>query len=245
MHPRVAVCVPSGITGVESRAVIDAAVMAGARKVFLIEEPIAAAIGAGIDITKPSGTMIVDVGGGTADIGVISLSGIVVKTSIKMAGNKFDQTIIRYVKNAHNILIGEKTAQIVKETVGCAFPRDDDTTIEVKGRSLLNGLPQKITLTWQEIYECLKEPVNEVVDGVKLVLEKTPPELVGDIAEKGIVLTGGGSLLWGFDKCIAHHTKIGAWVAENARECVAIGTGKSFQYIGEFFEGFVDASAQF
>ncbi len=240
--PRVMICVPSGVTEVEERAVIDAATQAGASKTYLIEEPIAGAIGAGVDISKPSGTMIVDIGGGTTDIAVISLGGIVVSESIKVAGDKFDDAIIKYIRKKHNILIGERTAEQLKINIGCVFARTEEEkairpeTTEIRGRSLVSGLPKTITITADEMFEAFEEPSMQIVDAVKSVLEQTPPELVGDISEKGIVMTGGGSLIWGLDKLIAHETGIQCEVAENPISCVAIGTGKSLDMLDVLME---------
>lgn len=229
--PRVIVCVPSGVTEVEERAVIDAAIAAGARKAYIIEEPIAAAIGAGIDIAKPNGNMVVDIGGGTADVAVISLGGIVVSTSIKVAGDKFDEAIVRYVRKKYNIAIGERTAEELKMTVGCVFPRDEDISIEIRGRSLVSGLPKTISISSSEMMEALEEPVTAIVEAVHSTLEKTPPELVGDISTNGIILTGGGSLIHGLDQLLQRETGINVRVADDAISCVAIGTGKSLDNI--------------
>lgn len=241
--PRVMICVPSGVTEVEERAVIDASTQAGASKTYLIEEPIAAAIGAGIDISKPSGTMIVDIGGGTTDIAVISLGGIVVSESIKVAGDKFDEAIIKYIRKKHNILIGERTAEQLKINIGCVFERTEEDkkvrseSTEIRGRSLVSGLPKTITITADEMYEAFEEPAFSIVDAVKAVLEKTPPELVGDISEKGIVMTGGGSLIWGLDRLISRETGIHCEIAEDAISCVAIGTGKSLDMLDILMDG--------
>lgn len=225
--PRMIVCVPSGVTEVEKRAVKDAANNAGARNTQLIEEPIAAAIGAGLDIAKASGNMVIDIGGGTTDIAVISLGGIVVSTSIKVAGDKFDEAIVRYMRKKHNIMIGERTAEELKITVGTAFPRDVQVSKEVRGRNLISGLPKTIEVTSEEMLEALAEPVSAVADAVHSVLERTPPELSADISDRGIVMTGGGSLLHGLDKLISKRTNIPVYIAEDAVSCVAIGTGKS------------------
>lgn len=241
--PRVMICVPSGVTEVEERAVIDAAIQAGASRTYLIEEPIAGAIGAGIDISKPCGNMIVDIGGGTTDIAVISLGGIVVSESIKVAGDKFDDAIVKYIRKKHNILIGERTAETLKVNIGCVFPRTEEDikerpeTMEVRGRSLVSGLPKTITVTADEMYEAFDETSAAIVDAVKVVLEKTPPELVGDISSKGIIMTGGGSLVWGLNKLIERETGIRCEVAQDAVSCVAIGTGKSLEVIDVLQEG--------
>lgn len=225
--PRMIVCVPSGVTEVEKRAVKDAANNAGARNTQLIEEPIAAAIGAGLDITKASGNMVIDIGGGTTDIAVISLGGIVVSTSIKVAGDKFDEAIVRYMRKKHNIMIGERTAEELKINVGTAFPRENQASMEVRGRNLISGLPKTIEVTSEEMMEALAEPVSAVADAVHSVLERTPPELSADISDRGIVMTGGGSLLHGLDKLISKRTNIPVYIADDAVSCVAIGTGKS------------------
>ncbi|HEY8421678.1 MAG TPA: rod shape-determining protein [Thermoclostridium sp.] len=224
--PRVMICVPSGVTEVEKRAVEDAAIQAGARKTYLIEEPIAAAIGAGIDITKACGSMVVDVGGGTTDIAVISLGGAVVSTTIKVAGDKFDEAIIRYMRKKHNIMIGERTAEEIKIKIGTVFPRTEEVVMDVRGRNLVSGLPKTIQVSSTEIMEALEEPVSSIVDAVHSVLERTPPELSADISDRGIVMTGGGSLVYGFDKLLQQRTGIDVFIAEDAVSCVALGTGK-------------------
>ncbi len=229
--PKVIVCVPSQATEVEKRAVIDAARNSGAKKVNLIEEPLAAAIGAGLDITKPNGSMVVDIGGGTTDIAVISLGGIVVRASIKVAGDSFDDAIIKYVRNKYKIMIGEKTAEELKVSVGSAFKDSRKLTTTMKGRNLITGLPDEISITSNEISEALKESVSLIVDSVKSVLEKTPPELASDIIEKGILMTGGGSLLFGLDKLIELETGVNVEIASNSVEAVAEGTGKVLGYL--------------
>lgn len=225
--PRVMICVPSGVTEVEKRAVEDAAMQAGARKTYLIEEPIAAAIGAGIDITKACGSMVVDIGGGTTDIAVISLGGTVVSTSVKIAGDKFDEAIVRYMRKKHNIMIGERTAEEIKIQIGTVFPRQKEVQVDVRGRNLVSGLPKTITITSTEVMEALEEPVSSVVEAVHSVLERTPPELAADISERGIVMTGGGSLVYGMDKLLEYKTGIRVVIADDAVSCVAIGTGKT------------------
>lgn len=229
--PKVIVCVPSQATEVEKRAVIDAARNSGAKKVNLIEEPLAAAIGAGLDITKPNGSMLVDIGGGTTDIAVISLGGIVVRSSIKVAGDSFDDAIIKYVRNKYKIMIGEKTAEELKVTVGSALKDSRNLTTTMKGRNLITGLPDEISITSNEINEALKESVSLIVDSVKSVLEKTPPELASDIIERGILMTGGGSLLFGLDKLIEIETGVNVEVANNSVEAVVEGTGKVLGYL--------------
>lgn len=231
LRPRVVVCIPCEATEVEKRAVKDAAYNAGAREVYLIEEPIAAALGAGIDISKPNGCMIVDIGGGTTDIAVISLSGIVVRSSIKVAGDKFDDAIISYLKKKYKLMIGERTAEDLKINIGCAYKRDEDISMEIKGRDLISGLPKNILVTSEEIRLALSEPVEAITDAVHQVLEKTPPELAADISDNGIIMTGGGSLLWGLDKYIQERTKVPVKVAEDAISCVAKGTGVSLDYL--------------
>ena len=240
--PRIMVCVPSGITEVEERAVIDAGRQAGARRVYLIEEPVAAAIGAGIDITKPEGHMVVDIGGGTSDIAVISLSGVVESASIKVAGDQFNEAIVKYMRRKHNILIGERTAEQMKMEIGCVYPKEEEATIEIKGRCLMTGLPKTITVNSTEMMEAFEEPVERILEAVHNVLERTPPELVADISNNGIVMTGGGSLVDGFDKLITARTGIHTVVAEDAISCVAEGTGKSLDSLGDMQDGTVNLS---
>ena len=225
--PRIMICIPSQVTEVEKKAVIDAASQAGARKVYLIEEPIAAAIGAGIDISKPCGNMIVDIGGGTTDIAVISLGGSVVSTSLKIAGDKFDEYIVKYIKRKYNIIIGERTAEELKISIGCVYPRIQDVEMDVRGRDLRDGLPKTITVRSSEMMEALEEPGRLIVDAVHSVLERTPPELAADISDKGIYMTGGGSLLNGLDQLIKEKTGINVMIAQDAVSCVALGTGKA------------------
>jgi len=225
IKPRIGVCVPSGVTEVERRAVEDATRLAGARYVDTIEEPIAAAIGAGIDISRPCGSMIVDIGGGTTDIAVISLGGAVVKKSLKIAGDDFDETIIKYMRKKYSMLIGERTAEDIKINVGSVFKRDIPAEIEIRGRNLISGLPKNIVVTSEEIRAALAEPTSSIIEGIRAVLELTPPELASDISDRGIVLTGGGSLIYGLDKLITAETGINAVIADDAMSCVAIGTG--------------------
>ncbi|ABR46595.1 cell shape determining protein, MreB/Mrl family [Alkaliphilus metalliredigens QYMF] len=229
--PKIIVCVPSGVTEVEKRAVVDATTEAGARTAYLIEEPIAAAIGAGLDISIPNGHMIVDIGGGTCDVAVISLGGIVVSTSIKVAGDKFDEAIIRHMRKRHNIMIGERTAENMKIEIGCAYPRAKEVTMDVRGRNLVSGLPVNIKISSEEILDALEESVSSIADAVHSVLEKTPPELAADISDQGIVMTGGGALLWGLDKLISKRTGIPVYIAEDAISCVAKGTGQALDSI--------------
>ncbi|HYE83669.1 MAG TPA: rod shape-determining protein [Clostridia bacterium] len=240
--PRMVVCVPSGVTEVEKRAVIDAANNAGARTTRLIEEPIASAIGAGLDIAKASGNMVIDIGGGTTDIAVISLGGIVVSTSIKIAGDKFDEAIVRYMRKKHNIMVGERTAEELKINVGTAFPRDEQIKVEVRGRNLISGLPKTIEVSSDEMLEALSEPVSAIADAVHSVLERTPPELSADISDRGIVMTGGGSLLNGLDKLISKRTGIPVYVAQDAISCVAIGTGKALEHIDMLEDADINAN---
>lgn len=229
--PKIMVCVPSGVTEVEKRAVVDATMEAGAREVYLIEEPIAAAIGAGIDISRPNGSMVVDIGGGTTDIAVISLGGIVESASIKVAGDTFDDAIIRYMRKNHSMLIGERTAEEIKKNIGSAFPRDEEVSMDIRGRNLVSGLPETREITSTEMLSALKDSVVQIADAVHSVLEKTPPELSADISDKGILMTGGGSMLWGLDRLIQKRTGIDAFVAEDAISCVARGTGEALNSI--------------
>ncbi|SHH42513.1 rod shape-determining protein [Sporanaerobacter acetigenes] len=229
--PRIIVCVPSGVTEVEKRAVVEASTQAGAKKTYLIEEPIAAAIGAGIDITQPNGNMVVDIGGGTTDVAVISLGGMVVSRSIKVAGDECDDAIIRYIRKKHNVMIGERSAEELKMKIGTAYKRDKDITMEIRGRNLVTGLPKTIIVSSEEILEALEEPITNIVDTVHAVLERTPPELAADIGNTGIVMTGGGALLYGLDKLIFERTGIPTRIADDPIECVAIGTGKALDWV--------------
>ena len=245
VKPRIALCVPSGITNVESNAVIDVAIASGARKVYLIEEPVAAAIGANIDIEKPNGNMIVDIGGGTTDIAVLSLNGIVNKKSIKVAGDAINDSIIKYIRSSHGVLIGERMADQIKRTVASVCWEDgEDISAPVKGRNLTTGLPCSLEISRSMLYDCVMKAVDQIVTAVKEVIEKTPPELVGDIYTNGITLTGGGSLLHGMDRLLEKQTKIHTALAEDPVNCVAIGTGKSFQYLDKLVDGFVIPSMQ-
>ncbi len=225
--PRIMICIPSQVTEVEKKAVIDAASQAGARKVYLIEEPIAAAIGAGIDISRPCGNMIVDIGGGTTDVAVISLGGSVVSTSLKVAGDKFDEYIVKYIKRKHNVMIGERTAEDLKVNIGCVYPKIQDMEMDIRGRDLITGLPKTITIHSSEMMEALTEPAMMIVDAVHSVLEKTPPELAADISDKGIYMTGGGGLVDGLDKLLQEKTGINVMIAQDSVSCVALGTGKA------------------
>lgn len=229
--PLISICVPSQVTEVERKAVEDAAFQAGARDVKIIEEPIAAAIGAGIDIARPCGNMIVDIGGGTSDIAVISLGGTVVSASIKIAGDDFDDAIVRYMRKKHNLLIGERTAEDIKIHIGSAYPRPESVTVDVRGRNLVTGLPKTITVTSEETEEALKDTTSQIVEAVHSVLEKTPPELAADIADRGIVLTGGGSLLYGLEELIESKTGITTMTAEDPMTAVAIGTGRYVEFL--------------
>jgi rod shape-determining protein MreB len=240
--PRIMICVPSLVTEVEERAVLEAAESAGARKVYLIEEPKAAAIGAGIDITAPCGNMVVDIGGGTTDIAVISLKGCAVSTSIKVAGDKFDEAVAKYIRRKYSMMIGERTACEIKEKIGCVVPREEKLTMAVKGRSLMTGLPQTQEITSDEMVEAFAEPSQAIVEAVHSVLERTPPELVGDIITNGIVLTGGGSLLNGMDKLISDYTGIKARVADDPVTCVARGTGLALEELDKLEDGLLYVS---
>ncbi len=225
--PKIMVCVPSGVTEVEKRAVKEAATQAGGKDVYLMEEPVAAAIGAGIDISRPDGVMIIDIGGGTTDIAVISLGGIVASTSVKMAGDKFDEAIIKYMRKAHKLYIGERTAEELKLTIGTAYPREETVSKECRGRDLVTGLPKSVDVTSEEMMDALEEPLYAITEAVHNVLERTPPELAADISNSGIIITGGGALLHGIDKRIEERTGIKVIVAEDPKSCVAIGTGKA------------------
>lgn len=242
--PRVMICIPSGITEVEERAVLDAAREAGAHKTYLIEEPKAAAIGAGLNIYAPVGNMVVDIGGGTTDVAVLSLGGVVVSESIKIAGDKFDEAIMRYVRRKYNVLIGERTAEAIKKHIGAVYDHPKAKTVEVKGRCMNQGLPKVITISSKEMIEALAEPITAVLDAVCSVIERTPPELLGDILKNGIVMTGGGSLLYGFDQLVTRVTGIPTRVANDAVSCVAIGTGKSLDNLDMLSEGAINLSRE-
>ena len=234
--PKIMVCVPSGVTEVEKRAVREAATAAGGKDVYLMEEPLAAAIGAGLDISKPDGVMVIDIGGGTTDIAVISLGGIVASTSVKMAGDKFDEAIIKYMRKVHKLYIGERTAEELKLTIGTAFPREEVITKECRGRDLVTGLPKSVDVTSDEMMEALEEPLHEICEAVHNVLERTPPELAADISNTGIIITGGGALMYGIDKRIKDRTGINVIIAEDPMSCVAVGTGKALDEL-EKLEG--------
>ena len=230
--PRISVCVPSGVTEVEKKAVEEATYAAGAREVYLIEEPVAAAIGAGIDISKPCGNMIVDVGGGTSDIAVISLGGTVVNRSLKIAGDDFDDAIVRYMKKQHNLLIGERTAEEMKIKIGTVYPFDEESVMEVRGRNLITGLPKTVEVAASETEEALREAALQIVEAVTGVLERTPPELSADILDRGIVLTGGGAMLRGLEGLIEEKTGIHTMTAEEPMQAVAVGTGQFVELMG-------------
>ncbi|MEN6520813.1 MAG: rod shape-determining protein [Armatimonadota bacterium] len=236
--PRVLICVPSGVTSVERRAVIQASKSAGAGEAFTIEEPMAAAIGAGLPISLPGGNMVIDIGGGTTDIAVISLGGIVVSRSVRVGGNKMDEVIVRHIKSRYNLMIGERTAEEIKVKIGSAYPLHTEMTLEVRGRDMVAGLPKTIEVTSEEIRAALSEPVSMIVDRVKSVLELTPPELSSDIIERGVMLTGGGALLRGLDKLLAIETNIPIHVAEDPLSCVALGTGKALDEWDEIRDNF-------
>ena len=241
-QPHVMICIPSGITEVEKKAVLDAAREAGAQKTYLIEEPVAAAIGAGLNIYAPIGNMVVDIGGGTTDVAVLSLGGVVVSRSTKIAGDKFDEAIIRYVRRKYNVLIGERTAEAVKKQIGAVYDHPEAVHVEVKGRCIRQGLPKVITISSKEMIEALAEPITAILDAVCWVIENTPPELLGDILHNGIVMTGGGSLLYGFDQLVEQVTGIKTRVAKDAVSCVAIGTGKSLDNLDLLPEGDISIS---
>jgi rod shape-determining protein MreB len=227
--PRVVICVPSGITGVEQRAVEEAAIAAGARAAYIIEEPMAAAIGAGLPVHEPAGNMVVDIGGGTTEVAVISLGGIVTALSIRIGGDELDEAIIAYIKKEYSLALGERTAEEIKMAIGSAFPLPDEPNAEIRGRDLVTGLPKTIIVSSEEIRRAIEEPVNAVVDAVKSTLDRTPPELAADIMDKGIVLTGGGALLKGLDERLKHETGMPVHLTENPLSCVAIGSGKCLE----------------
>ena len=234
--PTIVVCVPSVITPVEQKAVEDACRHAGAKEVYLIREPVAAAIGAGIDVTQASGSMVIDIGGGTTDIAVISMCRPVVDESIKIAGDKFDEAIIKYIRRKHNVLIGEQTAEELKINIGCAYPREEELSMEVRGRNLVTGMPSILTISSTDMLEALEEPVSSIFEAVHSVLESTPPELMADVSQRGIVMTGGGSLLYGLDRMLATRVGIEVLVAEDPVSCVAVGTGLALNIMDRFSE---------
>ena len=230
--PRIMVCIPSGVTTVEKRAVLEAAMQAGAKKTYLIEEPLAAALGAGLDISEPFGSMVVDIGGGTTDVAVLSLGGIVVSESLKIGGDKFDEALVRYVKREYNVIIGERTAETIKVNIGTALVDERNESMEIRGLVLLSGLPKSLRITWKETFEALNESVSLIIKRVKSVLETTPPELSSDIMDRGIIMTGGGSMLYGLDKLVQQETGIPTYLAEDPLSCVALGTGKALDSLG-------------
>ncbi|MBQ8728048.1 MAG: rod shape-determining protein [Oscillospiraceae bacterium] len=242
---RVIICIPSGVTAVERRAVKEAAENAGAKRVSIIEEPMAAAIGANLPVAEPTGSMIVDIGGGTSEVAVISLGGIVTSRSVRVAGDEFDLSIINYIKKKYNLLIGERTAENIKIGIGSAFPGDDDTTMEIKGRNLLNGLPENIIITSAEIREALSEPLARIIEAIKTTLEKTPPELSADIIDQGITLAGGGALLKGLDRLINKETGMPVNIAESPLDCVAEGTGKVLENIEKLHDVLNDDTVRY
>ena len=239
-RPRVVICIPSGVTEVERRAVREAALKAGARQVSVIEEPMAAAIGAGLPISEPTGSMIVDIGGGTAEIAVISLGGIVASRSVRMAGDMFDQAIIAFIKRKYNLLIGERTAEQIKIEIGSAYPMDPEQQIEVKGRDLVTGIPQNIIITSEEVRKAISEQVDSIVQAVRIALEQTPPELAADIVDRGIVLTGGGALLKGLDQLLREETSLPITVVEDPLSTVVMGTGRALDNLNELGDVCID-----
>ncbi len=243
---RVIICIPSGVTAVERRAVKEATQNAGAKRVSIIEEPMAAAIGAGLPVAEPTGSMIVDIGGGTSEVAVISLGGIVTSRSVRVAGDEFDSSIINYIKKKYNLLIGERTAENIKIAIGSAYPyADNEPSMDIKGRNLLNGLPENITVTSEEIREALSEPLSHVIEAIKVTLEKTPPELAADIIDQGIMLAGGGALLKGLDLLIHSETGMPVKVAERPLDCVADGTGKVLENIDKLIDVLTDDDARY
>ena len=240
LKPRIIISVPSGITEVEERAVVDAGISAGARKVYLLESPLAAALGAGLDITNPDGHMVVDIGGGTTDAAVLSLSGVVQSDSVKMAGEAFSDAIVRYIRKKHNVLIGDTTAEELKLSIGCVFPRPETVSVDVKGRCLMTGLPRVVSISSTEMLEAFEEVSERILEMILRVLEETPPELVADISKNGIVLTGGGSQLWGFDRLIENRTNIPTTVADDPEMCVAYGLGKATAWLDDMQEGTIN-----
>lgn len=243
---RVIICIPSGVTAVERRAVKEATQNAGAKRVSIIEEPMVAAIGAGLPVAEPTGSMIVDIGGGTSEVAVISLGGIVTSRSVRVAGDEFDSSIINYIKKKYNLLIGERTAENIKIAIGSAYPySDNEPSMDIKGRNLLNGLPENITMTSEEIREALSEPLSHVIEAIKVTLEKTPPELAADIIDQGIMLAGGGALLKGLDLLIHSETGMPVKVAERPLDCVADGTGKVLENIDKLVDVLTDDDTRY
>ncbi len=230
-HPRVVVCVPSGVTEVEKRAVDEATRSAGAKDAYLVEEPMAAAIGAGLPVQEPTGSMVVDIGGGTCEVAIISLGGIVTSRSIRIGGNKMDEAIISYIKKEYNLMIGDRTSEEIKITIGSAFPREQEESMDVRGRDLVTGLPKTLKITSTEVLDALREPIGSIIEAIKLTLEKTPPELAADIMDKGIMLTGGGALLDGLDELVRQETGMPVQIADSPLDCVAVGAGKVLEEI--------------
>ena len=238
--PRVIVCVPSSITGVEERAIIDATIEAGARKVYLLETSVATSTGAGIDISKPDGHMVIDIGGGTTEIAVVSLGGVVECESIKTAGTAFDEAIVKYIRRKHNVLIGMRTAEELKTNIGCVFPKGEVNYQEVKGRCLVTGLPKSVQVSSADLIEAMEEPTNTILEAIHMVLERTPPELVADISVNGIVMSGGGSSLWGLDKLVTSRTGIEAVVVDDPLSCAAYGAGKMLRELTNMPDGMIN-----
>ena len=237
------ICVPAGVTGVEKRAVEEASSQVGAKKTYLIEEPLAAAIGAGLPIAEPSGSMVIDIGGGTSEIAVLSLGGIVVSESLRLGGDRFDEAMVRYIRDKYNLIIGEKTAEEIKMAIGAAYVEENEE-YEVRGRDIMSGLPKTFTVTSEETLEAFEEPIAEIIEAVRSVLEKTPPELSSDIMDRGIVMTGGGSLLKGFDKLLSKETDIPVFLADDPLGCVAKGTGQALEELDELKEVLFDSSGK-
>ena len=238
--PRVLVCVPGGISGVEERAIMDAVIEGGGRKVYLVQSAVATAVGAGLDVNRPDGHMIIDIGGGTTEAAVVSLNGVVVSESIKVAGAAFDEAIVKYVRRKHNLLIGSRTAEDLKKSIGCIKERPEVGYEEVKGRCLITGLPRSVTLNSDEMVEALTEPVETIMETIHMVLERTPPELVGDISENGVVLSGGGSLLYGLDKLVSERTGLAAHVVDDALSCTAYGAGRMLSRLDSMKDGMMN-----
>jgi rod shape-determining protein MreB and related proteins len=237
VRPRIVVCFPSGVTEVERRAIEEATKQAGAREVYLMEEPMAAAVGAGLPVNEPTGSMVVDIGGGTTEVAIISLGGIVTSKSLRVAGDELDHSIVSYIKKEYSLMIGERTAEQVKVQIGSAFAAEEEKTMDIKGRDLISGLPKVVTISSAEIREALKEPIASIIEAIKSTLEKTPPELAADVMDKGIMLTGGGAMLQGLDKLINQETHMPVHIAENAIDCVAIGAGKALDQIDKLGSG--------
>lgn len=244
-RPRVIICIPSGVTEVERRAVREASLKAGARQVMVIEEPMAAAIGAGLPVSEATGSMVVDIGGGTSEVAVISLGGIVASRSVRVGGDAFDSAIIAYIKRKYNLLVGERTAELIKIEVGSAYKLEEENTLDIKGRNLVDGLPKNITVHSEEIREALDEPLQRIIEAIKETLERTPPELAADIIDHGIMLTGGGALLRGLDQLVSNHTGIDVHVAETPLDCVATGAGMVLDNMDLLVEVVADAERKF